>query len=334
MRPMELRAKLEAVYGQAERVLTGVAPRFNSMHGSVMPRTYVGNRYGVEALDGKLLPKIFMISINQSRRGNEKKGTDEFDPNKVRDSLYEQPFEEASIRPNGFGPRALALNLGRWILMKCGIEKDRLTPPAVHDLIAYDNFVKWPFDRKNSKPPEGVWPVFYGINRAIVEILKPDIILCLGHPMYAHLSNALKRDGKWSEGYGWEHGEFAKRGWTGTLIAPAPWRACQLGRCYHYSDDRWARKATVQIRNGDLPDNLKELLGKPPPLPKELRKVMEEMDDDDKPDAAEYPWWGTARSKQKSVAKYHRYKKLVAWRVCEALAGAWRKHNESTEFRR
>ena len=329
---MELRAKLEMVYGQAERILTGLAPKFNSMHGSVMPRTYVGNRYGVKALDGKPSPKIFMISINQSRRGNQEKDTDAFDADEVRDSLYELPFDGSDlVRPNGYGPRALAVNLGRWILIQCGVQRESITRQIVHDMVAYDNFVKWPFDVANSKPPKDVWPIFYGINRAIVEILKPDIILCLGHPMYDHLSNALKRDGKWSEGYGWEYGKFAKRGWAGTLIAPLPWRACQLGWCYHYSDDRWARKATEQIQNGDLPNNVKKLLGKQPPLPEELGQAMDEMGDDDKPDAAEYPWWGTSKSKCKALAKYHRYKKLVAWKVCGALAGGWQKHNENTE---
>lgn len=80
-------SKLERVYVAAEANIEDEAKEFGAMHGSIMPRTYVGNRYGVKALDGKPLPRIFMISMNQSRRGNQKKDTPAFDADGVRNSL-------------------------------------------------------------------------------------------------------------------------------------------------------------------------------------------------------------------------------------------------------
>ena len=326
MRSKELRSKLEVVYSHAERILIGVADQSEAMTGSVMPRTYVGQDYGNAAIGNKQAPKILMMAINQSRQGQKKVGQKDFDPDRVRKSLYEGPFgKEGRFSPNGYGPRALAVNLGRWILMKFGFEKEDLTPSKVHDLIAYDNFVKWPFDVAASTPPDNVWPAFHGINRAIVEILEPDIILCLGK-MYDHLSDALKekKEGQkkpeWAKGYGWEYGEFARPGWVGTL--KAPWGACQMGWCYHYSGDRSARKCLNTIQGCDVPPGLKTLFGEQLPSARDLERIMAEMGDDDS-DAVDRPWWGTSHSTNRSVAKYHRYKKLVATKVCELLANGW-----------
>ncbi len=337
---MKLRSELEVIYQAAERDLAGLAEQFNSMHGSVMPRTYVGKNYG-KGFDGVLVPKILMMSINQSRQGNHDKNSSDFDPDRARDSLYEGPFgEDGHIRPHGYGPRALALNLTRWILMECGASQTMFTREDLHSLIAYDNFVKWPFDEDNSEPPDNIWPVFYGLNRTIIETLRPDIILSLGHPMYDHLSIALKekKEGKkigWSDRYGWygkdEGNEHARPGWCGEL--KTPWGQCQFGWVYHYSNPIWPNKVwkEVQEGKGKLPRNIGPLL-KASDTQETFEERVSRFGADDQDDAQEFPWWGPEKciAGEGHIAKYNPYQKFVAWHVCKALVGGWQNQNGST----
>lgn len=318
-------------------------PKVRPMHGSVMPRTYVGKDYGFGTLGGKQVPKILLMAINQGRGGQASEDDDGFDPDKVRDSLYEPPFKDDKISPNGYGPRALALNLGRWIFKQCGVEGPVLEDAsAIHNQIAYDNFVKWPFNRGSSRPPKDAWPEFYSINRAVVETLKPDIVLCLGHPMYDHLSNALKekREGQkkpdWSEGYAWlgkkDGNKHARTGWCGTL--KTRWGQCQLGWCYHYSNPIWPNQAWKELQDDNkIPSNLETLLDGPSVGARELVKDMNKFGPDDS-DSPTYPWWGPKRCADGygHIGKYNPYQKFVAWKVCKAVTCGWQAHhNQSTK---
>ena len=311
----QLLKDLESAFVAEEARLKTEAEALGAMHGSVMPRTYVGSTYGAGQFGGQRVPRILVMSINQSRQGQCGLKDD-----RVRNSMGVILLDERGrFRPDGFGPRALAANLSRWILMQCGVSKDAIAPQEVHDLIAYDNFVKWPFNVDSSKPPEKAWAVFYGTNKAVIEILKPDIILSLGHPMYDHLSDALKEQGDWATGYGWEGGT---RGWAGTL-RPTPWGACQLGRCYHYSNPIWPNKAWKELReNGTVPGNIQGLTdGK---SSRQLLQVMEEMGKDGQPGNTQYPWWGEDAYQGKAFTSYNPYQKYVAWKVCQAMTSRWK----------
>ncbi len=264
------------------------------MHGSVMPRTYVGKDYGKQ-FNGKAVPKILMMAINQSREGQLSEDDEGFDPNKVRDSLYEAPFDaDGKVRPNGYGPRLLGLNLARLIFAHCGVgELSFANAGQIHDLIAYDNFVKWTFDVKSSTPPEETWPMFYGINRAVVELLKPDIIVCIGGDPYEHVGNVVKKEDRrtgkleWPSQYGWIEG---KKFWWGTLTTP--WGHCPYGRVYHYG-------YSARVSN-ETDEALVQEYG-----------------------ACECSWWGASQSTNGKVAEYESGLQSVASSVCKALAEAW-----------
>jgi hypothetical protein len=340
MRAMRLRSELEVICSHAERDLAGLAEQFDSMHGSVMPRPYVGKDYG-KAFDGVPVPKILMMSINQSREKNHDKNASDFDPDKVRDSLYEGPFGEGGkISSNGYGPRLLALNLARWLFVGCEVKGLNFEHAGkICDLIAYDNFVKWPFDVDNSEPPEKVWPVFYGLNRTVIETLQPDIILCLGHPMYDHLCNAAKEKKgpkkklDWSRGYRWfgkdDGNEYARPGWCGEL--KSPWGQCQFGWVYHYSNPIWPNKVWKEVQEGEgkPPRNIGPLL-KVKDTQETFEKQVRHFGEDDQDDAHEFPWWGSDKSTDSGVAKYNPYQKFVAHRVCEVMVGGWKNRSGNT----
>ncbi len=301
MRATDLQKKLDSIFSlwEADGPLSDYAKTlkepFKPMHGNVMPRTYVGKDYGKTPY-GVPVPKILMMAINQSKKGQEG-----LPHSQVRQSLYDTPFNsEGKVRPNGYGPRLLALNLARLILAHCGVDElGCANADQIHDLIAYDNFIKWPFNVDRSTPPKDTWLQFYAINREIVELLKPDIIVCLGAEPYKHVAEAMKEvnceTGKleWTDGYDWTKG---KEGWWGTLTTP--WGHCPYGRVYHYG-----YSARVSANTNEA--------------------LVQEYG------PCGSPWWGAERSTNGTVAKYKSGLQSVASWVCQALAGAWLNRNDA-----
>ena len=156
MNPKQILVELEAAYDAAEAGLYQEAKRLKAMHGSVMPRIHVGVSYGDRTLCDQQIPRILVVSINQSRQGQEGLTDDQ-----VRESMRTICRDgDNKFLPKGFGPRALAANLCRWILMQCGVKQEYIHPETIHNLIAYDNFVKWPFWIPGSKPPKDGWKIY------------------------------------------------------------------------------------------------------------------------------------------------------------------------------
>lgn len=305
--------ELERAYSAAESDLEQQARELGAMHGSVMPRTYVGPAYGQTEFAGRRIPRIFVISINQSRQGQEHLTMD-----LVRQSMRNILQDgEGRFLPDGFGPRALAANLSRWILMQCGVDRDHIHPRDVHDLIAYDNFVKWPFNVDRSEPRNKAWPIFYGINKAIMEILQPEIILCLGHPMYHHIWRAVKDD----PGYSWKPNVPS---WSFSIFSP--WGCCELGWCYHYSNAVSPNRIWRELReNGRAPKKALRLLGDQKLTPDGLASAMQMIDQD----REHHPWWCEETYAGKSFTRYNPYQGFVAWHVCRSLVGRWRTDSSS-----
>jgi len=300
--------QLERAYSTAESELEQKARELGAMHGSVMPRTYVGAAYGQAEFHGRRVPKVFVMSINQSRRGQDL--TDDEIRQSMRNILRD---ETGRFLPDGFGPRALAANLTRWILMQCGFQKDALEPGIVHDLIAYDNFVKWPFDVSRSQPAKEAWSVFYEINRNVIEILQPDIVLSLGRPMYDHIWNAMKD----RPGYSWEPNVPS---WCFSILGPDPGRRCELGWCYHYSNAVSPNRIWRELREkGKLPKKALRLLGDQKLTPEALTSAMQMIDEDEE----HHPWWGEETYSGTSFTRYNPYQKFLAWHVCRSLVRRW-----------
>lgn len=307
----EIMGQVDAVYNKEEQRLAGTAKELGAIHGSVMPRTYVGPLYGQGTFRGHPVPRIFVMSINQSRQGQDV--SDE----EVRQSMRNiRRDENERFKPDGFGPRALAANLTRWLLMQCGIERDEISPEDVHGLMAYDNYVKWPFDRANSEPPDTAWTIFDAVNSKIIEILEPDIILSLGQPMYDRIYEALKSASQ----YDWEK---IVTGWCYTICAR--WGRCGVGWCYHYSNPVGPNRFWKALREkGKLPRKALRLWKGTDPNAEEIVRAMQKIDEDQD----RHPWWGEEIYAGSSFTRYNPYQKWVAWQVCRRLAEAWHRRRQ------
>lgn len=305
-----LMEKLEQAYQKSEKspIMKAAADKFEAMHGSLMPRTYVGENYLAETYAGVKKPRILIFSINQSRQGQDLSDDD------VRKSMRTiLQDSDGKYLPDGFGPRALAANLARWILMQLGVPAADLDDPkTVHSMIAYDNFVKWPFNTANSEPDKNIWQTFYPINKAVVEVLQPDIILCLGKPVYNAIWNSVKDNGIFN--YDWKS---CRTGWVYDL--KTPWGKTGVGCVYHYSNPQWPNRAWKEMTAaiGKIPTSLMELLDDEQKSNIDLLiKQMRGIDSDQQ----KYPWWGEEIYAGKSFTQYNPYSKYVAWIVCRQLA--------------
>jgi len=309
---------IEAIFSRWEKensqALKDAVSILKPVH-AVMPLTYVGSRYGAQELNGIRLPKLLILSINQSRR--DQPITDDA----VRKSLGTiEKNEKCLYKPDGFGPRALAANLSRWIFMACGVPSSNLTPEAVHEMIAYDNFVKWTFDKPNSTPPKEAWQFFYSINRAVIEAIKPDILLCLGHRLYDNeVWNALTQVDH--ARYDWKSNV---ENWAYSILPP--WGGqIEIGWCYHYSNPIWPNRAWRDIRKKQPPQKDLGLFGEPvnaspDTLEKEIQKVQD--------DTERHPWWGTDVYDGSAFTRYNPYCRFVADRVCQKLVSRWKEHSD------
>lgn len=303
-------AELERVYAAAEANLQKQAKELGAMHGSVMPRTYVGRAYAQTEFQGQPIPRVFVLSINQSRKGQQCLTDDEV-RGSMRNILRD---EEDRFRPDGFGPRALAANLCRWVFMQCGVKKDEILPQDVHHLIAYDNFVKWPFDIDRSQPPDDAWQAFYRINKAVLEVLQPQIVLCLGNKVYDHLWSAAEHDPNY-------RCEKNIRQWVFALYGP--WGSSEVGRCYHYSNPVSPNRQWKQLRgDGKISPKFKGLLEDQMIGPDELARQMQTVDQD----AQQYPWWDEETYAGPSFTQYNPYQKFAAWRVCKTVTSKWKQN--------
>lgn len=302
----DIELRLERAYAGAERSLKPTAEKSQAMHAGAIPRTYVGTAYGQAQFGGMRIPRIYVISMNQSRQGQE------LADDQVRQSLRNiLRDEQGRFLSDGFGPRALAANLSRWVLMQCGVDKGAIRPDDVHDLIAYDNFVKWPFDVNRSEPDKSAWAACYDINKSVVETLRPELILCIGQPMYDHLWKALEA----YPGYSWEKNV---PGWSYSIIAP--WGRAELGWCYHYSNPVWPNRIWRELQEEGKPPNnastLLEYAGLAPAGVVEAARSIEE-------DRRKHPWWGQDTYVGESYTRYNPYQKFVAWHVCGSLVHKW-----------
>ncbi|MBE3050170.1 hypothetical protein IMZ48_48270 [Candidatus Bathyarchaeota archaeon] len=309
-----IKTAIDEVFARWEHELPLQAQKFDPMAGGALPLTYIGRDYAVGHIGNVNIPRIFVLSINQSRGGDKKSLED------VRQSLREiRQDDQERYKPDGFGPRALAANLTRWILMSCGVPKNALCDPAtIHDRIAYDNFVKWSFDTPNSEPPNGAWSVFYGINKEIMEVLQPEIILCLGSKSYNHIWNAVSAE----KGYSCPQ---PLPDWTYALTTPHG--TAHVGRCYHYSNPRWPRRAWKLIQQGKpLPRNVLDFAPKPERAGAiTLEEEMRQMHADDE----HYPWWINEYAGQQ-FTEYNEYARWIASKICEKLAAQWQSHVRRT----
>ena len=307
MAASEIVRRIDEAYDKEERGLADAATRLGAIHGSVMPRTYVGPAYGHGTFRGHPVPRVFVMSINQSRQGQD------VSEDEVRQSMRNiRQDEKGRFKPDGFGPRALSANLTRWLLMQCGVDGSGMNPEDVHGLIAYDNYVKWPFDVDSSEPPKEAWEVFDAINKQIIEVLEPDIILSLGRPMYDRIYEALNAGSK----YEWER---AVSGWCYTIRAS--WGRCGVGWCYHYSNPIWPNRYWKDLREeGKLPHKAMSLWQGAEPSSNEVVRAMQEVEDD----RDRYPWWGEETYAGSSFTRYNPYQKWIAWQVCRHLAEGWR----------
>jgi len=304
--PKLLAGELERIYSAEEAELAKVAKGRGAIHGSVMPRTYVGPAYGRAELAGRAVPRVLVMSINQSRQGQEGLTKEQ-----VRQSMREIRRDGDRFLPDGFGPRGLAANLCRWIFMQCGVDGNDIRPQDIHDSIAYDNFVKWPFNVGSSRPDKDVWPVFYPINKAILEALQPEIILCLGRPMYDHIWRAVEKDRR----YRWEKNVS---GWCFSLFGP--WGRCELGWCYHYSNPIWPKRIWRELcEQGTPPEKAMPLLrahSSRIASPVDLMRTIDK-------DKQNYPWWDDETYAGKAYTEYNPYQKAVAWNLCKSMTARW-----------
>ena len=302
-------SQLDEEYTVQENRLEENARNLKAFHGSIMPRTYVGKAYGKSEFHDLKIPRILVFSINQGRQGQKGLSAEE-----VRQSMRNILRDEnGRYRPNGFGPRALAANLCRWILLQCGANEEQISPEDIHNLIAYDNFVKWPFDTKNSEPPKTAWPIFYDINRRIMEILQPEIILCLGKDPYYQLWKAVK-----------DHGYVDESNVPGCAFSLlGPWGRCELGWCYHYSNPRYPKRAWKELQvDGKIPEKATHLLANERIESNDLVQRMREI-------KKQKPWWKEEYAGA-AFTQYNAYQRFVAWHVCQTLTQKWialPKHN-------
>lgn len=295
-------AELERVYADAEANLEKQAKKLRAMHGSVMPRTYVGPAYMDGQFKSRRVPRILVLSMNQSC-----KCQNGLTPNRVRESMKPPPRDKNKLFPaTGFGPRGVAANLCRWVFMECGVKKDEILPQDVHHLIAYDNFIKWPF--RGNKIPADAWKLFYGINIQVLKILNPEIILCIGKKVYDHLWIAAEDDPD-------HRCERNIRQWVFALHGP--WGHSEVGRCYHYSRPQWPKRAWKQLQqpDGKIPPSLKPLLEDQTIGHDELAREMQTVDQDDQ----QYPWWDEETYAGKSFTEYNPYQRFAASRVCKIV---------------
>jgi len=295
-------SQMDELYTVQEKHLKEEAIKLEAINGSVMPKTYVGKAYGQNEFQGMKIPRILVFSINQSRRGQ-----DDLSEEEVRQSMRGVKRDKQGRHlPNGFGPRALAANLCRWILIQCGVNEKQISPEDIHNLIAYDNFVKWPFNTNNSEPPTAAWPIFHDINRMAMGILEPQIILCLGKTPYDRLWEAVKN----RDGYACESNV---PGWAFSLVGP--WGRCEFGACYHYSNPISPNRAWKKLRvDGEIPKNSMRLLASKKTEANELVQRIREIE--------KKPWW-TDEYAGKAYTQYNPYQKFVAWHVCQTLTKRW-----------
>lgn len=146
------------------------------------PYTHVGPDYGS---DGR--PRVLCLAVNQNLgNGDASNVISNYTAKDARRSLRTiRRTPGGRILPNGFGPRALAANLSRWVFKLSGADVGGMSPEDVHRAIAYDNYVKCSFVDNNACWPETTaWTACALNNIRILSLLQPDIILCIGKDPY------------------------------------------------------------------------------------------------------------------------------------------------------
>jgi hypothetical protein len=148
----------------------------------------VGQRYGEDGI-----PKILCLAINQNLNDPEK--------NENRPSQgCRRVGKEASLRPyrtdskisaECYGPLAQVVNVSQFLLLTLAHYLDTLETVIQH--IAWDNYLKCSWQNSSGAPSgELAWENCGKKNLAILNILKPDFILCFGEKPFGHLEKLLK----------------------------------------------------------------------------------------------------------------------------------------------
>jgi hypothetical protein len=284
-----MQAKVEALFCRAATSIEEHCGSLEPIHKD-MPRPYVGDGYETPTLNGKVLPKILALAINQGRQRQEELDS----PEKVRLSLYN----------NWYAPRWIVANFSRWIYaLAADLAIDRIVESDVERLLAFDNCVKWAFQTPASKPAPRAWEVFRELNKDLIALLRPDIILAVGQDPYEELANY----GQWKNDLLWR---------TGTLRFGNSRVA--VGCFYHSSYGvrlkyRWRRFVSHRY-----------------PLPKTvITGINAYTDQAGTPEEIERtvegcitgkPWWNG----DSWAENYGEPAKFLAWHVCVKLVRNWR----------
>ena len=251
-----------------------------------MPRPHIGKLYEKPDYKGTRLPKVFVMAINQGRQ--------EQDPAKVPQSLAIQ-FENGKY-VNWYAPLGIAANFTRWVYAEAGgIPIDEIQPTDVHNRFAFDNCVKWAFPTRDSKPPPEAWKVFHPLNKKLIELLCPDIILAVGRQPY----NALSAYGPPTDD---------KPSWTRTLHFCGNARI-HIGRVYHCSYG-------PRLKHMEhLPKTVETAINKftgHKHAPKEIKQTLDDINGKS--------WWSREYDYSQD---YGEPAKFLGWHVCKCLARMW-----------
>jgi len=263
-----------------------------------MPWPYIGKLYEKPDYKGKRLPKVFVMAINQGRQKQEPEKVPQSLDIQVKDGKYDRCW---------YAPLGIAANFTRWLYAEAGdIPIDRIQPTDVHDRFAFDNYVKWAFPTRASKPPPRAWEAFRKLNKELITLLCPDIILAIGLAPYAEMTAHY---GEWAS----DHPP-----WIGTLRMSAN-TSVAVGRVYHPSygprlKPRWRKFLEEEY---PLPRTVTiaiDAFTGQEHKPEEIKHIVGDIDGK--------PWWSEEYGYWSK--NYGELAKFLGWHVCGRLAKKWR----------
>jgi len=249
------------------------------------PYTYVGEDYANSVFEGKRVPRILAIGINQGK-GNSKDGIYSINDEQARNSIYDfGKDKKGRFTSDGFGPRCLAANLGH-IAYSCvpGINGKEITPGSVHRLMAWTNFVKCTSTLAAGKPTDEMWKNCREFTIKEVETIEPDLIFCIGRKVFDNLWEAF-HESRWTILFRPEDT------WNYSYAAKKDNNVIGVGMFFHYSSQimqnvRWKliqdKKAKKVGKRNRIFVMLDEILGGEP---RDYEKAIEEK-------AELNEWWG------------------------------------------
>jgi len=142
------------------------------------PYPYIGENYELPSLQGKKLPRIFFLAMNQNLSEEEN-----ISEEKARWSLYPTNFEK--LEGHWYGPLDLCVSLANIAFsIKLG-NAEEIPDKEIMKNIAYNNCVRCANTKfKRGAPTEEMVQNCKKFTENEIKILKPDFIFCIGRKPY------------------------------------------------------------------------------------------------------------------------------------------------------